>query len=281
MSDMLPTGGPLAAPVTSRKRPAMLRALGDRELPEVVEVAGQSYRLTETFKHDTWAGTGLYAAGSQQIVCKFNREQAILGLPGRWIGRLLGNRERGALRRLAGILGIPREQGPVLVNGQLRPNAVAREFIPGKVLSGERVSDQFLAHLRDLLTEVHARGVAYVDLHKSENVLIGDDDRPYLFDFQISYLLPAGILGRLPPLRWLLTCLQRSDDYHLLKHQLRSRQSATLTNRDIPWWIKLHRLVAVPWRTFRRRLLVALQVRTGKGAVTTEVQPEMAFQPRS
>ena len=106
----------VAAPVAARKRPAVLRALGNRELPEVVEVDGQLHRLVETFKHDTWAATGLYAAGNQQIVCKFNREQSILGLPARWIGRLLGHRERTALRRLAGIEGIPGERGAVSVN---------------------------------------------------------------------------------------------------------------------------------------------------------------------
>ncbi len=268
------------APVAARKRPAVLRALGNRELPEVVEVDGQSYRLAETFKHDTWAATGRYAAGCQQIVCKFNREQPILGLPARWTGRFLGNRERTALQRLAGIQGIPRVLGPVHVNGQCHLNAVAREFIPGKVLSRQHVSRPFLARLRTLLSEIHAHDVAYVDLHKPENVLIGDDGLPYLFDFQISYSLPTGSLGALTPLRWLLTCLQRSDDYHLLKHKMRLGESADVTKKEIPWWIQLHRFVAVPWRQFRRRLLVALQVRTGEGAVTTEVQPEMAFQSR-
>lgn len=267
-------------PVGVRKRPAVLRALGDRDLPEVVEVDGQSYRLAETFKHDTWAATGMYSAGSQRIVCKFNREQSILGLPAGWTGRVLGNRERTALQRLAGIPGIPRVLGSIRVNGQPRPNAVAREFIPGKVLSGQHVSAPFLARLRLLLSEIHARDVAYVDLHKPENVLIGDDGLPYLFDFQISYSLPSGALGAVPPLRWLLTCLQRSDDYHLLKHKMRLGQSAEVSRSDIPWWIQLHRCIAVPWRTFRRRLLVALQVRTGTGSVTSEVQPEMAFQPR-
>jgi hypothetical protein len=270
-----------AVPVVAQRRPAVLRALGDRDLPEVVEVDGQLHRLVETFKHDTWAATGLYVAGNQQLICKFNREHSILGFPGGWIGRFLGNRERTALRLLAGIVGIPRERGPVIVNGQVRPNAVAREFIPGRVISGQDISGPFLNRLGNLLNEVHARHVAYVDLHKTENVLMGDDGLPYLFDFQISYALPTGLLGRLPPLRWLLICLQRSDDYHLLKHKLRLGQSSDVTPRDIPWWIQLHRCIAVPWRSFRRRLLVALQVRTGNGSVTSEAQPEMAFQQRS
>jgi hypothetical protein len=133
--------------------------------------------------------------------------------------------------------------------------------------------------LRQLLQEVHRHNVAYVDLHKAENVLVGADGRPYLFDFQISYALPRGPLRCLPPLRWWLQCLQQSDEYHLLKHELHfgspeARQKIALLR---PWWIRLHRLLAVPFRTLRRKLLVVLGIRSGKGSATTEAQPELAF----
>ena len=38
--------------------------------------------------------------------------------------------------------------------------------------------DEFLPTLRGLLNKLHRRGIAYVDLHKRENIIVGDDGRP-------------------------------------------------------------------------------------------------------
>lgn len=265
-----------------RNRPAIFRALGDAHLPEHVRIAGREFRLVETFKHDSWAATGLYAAceDGTLAICKFNRQQSIAGFPMRWLGRWLGNRERSFLSELAGVEGIPTEFGAVLVDGREQVSVVAREFIPGDILSAAKsLPPDFFVRLRRLLQQVHCRHVAYVDLHKAENVLVGADGRPYLFDFQISYALPRGVLRNLPPLRWWLQCLQRSDEYHLLKHELHfgSADAHQQINQLRPWWIRLHRLFAVPFRTLRRKLLVALKIRSGTGSARTEAQPELAF----
>jgi hypothetical protein len=263
-----------------RQRPAVFRALGNRDLPETVVIQGREFRRLDTFKHDSWAATGLYQAAGQLAICKFNRQQSIGGLPMHWLGRLLGSRERKFLQRLAGIEGIPADLGEVTVAGRVQPSVVAREFIPGEILSAATsLPADFFERLRHLLQAVHRQGVAYVDLHKPENVLVSDEGRPYLFDFQISYALPEGWAGQFPPLRWWLACLQRSDDYHLLKHELHSggAEARERLEQARPWWIKLHRLVAVPFRTCRRNLLVKLGIRTGRGSATTEAQPEVAF----
>jgi hypothetical protein len=47
--------------------------------------------------------------------------------------------------------------------------------------------------------------------------------------------------------------------------------------KRIPWWIRVHRLVARPFRELRRRLLVRLGIRSGKGRVETEVFAEHAL----
>lgn len=258
----------------------MFRALGNRDLPETVVIQGREFHRLDTFKHDSWAATGLYRGAGQLAICKFNRQQSIGGLPMRWLGRLLGSRERKFLQRLAGIEGIPADLGEVTVAGRVQTSVVAREFIPGEILSAAKALPvDFFERLRHLLKAVHRQGVAYVDLHKPENVLVSEDGRPYLFDFQISYAVPRGLVGKLPPLRWWLHCLQRSDDYHLLKHELQSGAGDTRERLEEarPWWIKLHRLVAVPFRTFRRNLLVTLGVRSGHGSARTEAQPEVAF----
>jgi len=270
---------------STRRRPALFQALGRSAPPLEIEIGGVPYRRREVFKHDSWAATALYASGDRLAICKFNREHSVFGLPMGWLGRRLGRREARMLERLAGLPGIPPLLGPVRAEGRARPNACARVFLPGHVLgAGERVNDEFFPRLERLLAEVHRREVAYVDLHKRENILVLADGSPGLIDFQISFALPGGIGRHFPPLRWWLRCLQRSDDYHLLKHRLRCRPDQfpgeapeAYIARHRPWWIRLHRFFGVPLRFLRRRLLVALGIRSGRGSAATETNPEVAF----
>lgn len=270
----------------TRPRPALFQALGHNAPPLEIEIGGAPYRRREVYKHDSWAATALYEGpGGQLAICKFNRQQSVFGIPMGWLGRRLGQREARHLERLAGLPGIPPLLGPVRINGREARHACVRVFLPGHVLgAGEKVNDDFFPRLERLLAEIHRRDMAYVDLHKRENILVLDDGSPGLIDFQISYTLPRGVWGRFPPLRWWLRCLQRSDDYHLLKHRLRCRPDQfpgqdpeAYINRHRPWWIRLHRFFAVPLRFLRRRLLVALGIRSGRGSASTETNPEVAF----
>lgn len=267
--------------VAVRPRPPLFRALGRDEPPTVVEIDGECFRLQEVLKHDSWAASAIYAAGTRRAFCKFNRQQPVLGVPMRWLGHLLASREQAFHDRLIGIEGIPSSLGPVRSAGRMLSHALAREFIDGHALrEGERVDDAFFLRLRFLLVELHRRGVAHVDLHKRENILVGSDGRPYLIDFQISFRQP-----RLPLLRGLvrplLAILQQCDDYHLLKHQLKHRpDQCSFAPEEIarlrPWWIRVHRGLAVPFRTCRRQLLVWLGIRSACGHAHSETFPEVA-----
>ena len=265
-----------------RPRPAVFRALGKSEPPPVVEIRGESFRMVELLKHDSWAATAIYGSDSRKALCKFNRQQAIFVIPMRWLGRLLAARERGFHDRLDGITGITPSLGDVCVAGQPLPHAVARTFIDGHALAeGEWVDDDFFPRFQALLAEVHRRGVAHVDLHKRENILVDSAGRPYLIDFQISFALPAKSRLAATLCGGLLRLLQRCDDYHLLKHQVKHRpEQAGLTLRDIemlrPWWIRLHRRFAVPFRSLRRGLLVRLGIRSTSGHAFSEAFPEIA-----
>ena len=275
---------PHAPPATDdvRPRPAVFRALGRGEPPPVVEIQGESFRIVELLKHDSWAATAIYGSASRQAICKFNRQQAIFIIPMRWLGRLLAAREQGFHDRLDGITGIAPSLGEVCVDGKPLPHAVARTFIDGHALAeGEWVDDEFFPRFQALLAEVHHRGVAHVDLHKRENILVNSAGRPYLIDFQISFALPTK--SRLAAMLCgsLLRLLQRCDDYHLLKHQVKHRpDQAGLTVCDIemlrPWWIRMHRRLAVPFRSFRRGLLVRLGIRATSGHACSEAFPEIA-----
>jgi hypothetical protein len=251
-----------------------------------VEIGGASFRLLEILKHDSWAATAIYTSATGKALCKFNRRQPILSIPMAWLGQRLAARERHFHTRLAGVVGIPAHLGPVSVNGSVLPHAFARQFIEGHVLDRhQRVDDDFFPRFAALLAAVHARDVAHVDLHKRENVLVDLSGRPWLIDFQISFSLPTGPLLA-APLRSLLRILQQCDDYHLLKHHLHHRPDQTgleaeEIDRRRPWWIRLHRRFAVPFRTLRRQLLVCLGIRGRSGQVSTEAFPEVAHRRRA
>lgn len=267
---------------TVRPRPRLFQALGRNQPPDRILIDGEIFRQTTLFKHDSWAATALFAAEGRpdrQLVCKFHRQQAILFLPVRWAGRAMARREARMMRRLADVPYVPRLAGSVRDDhGTPLPHAVARWFIPGHPLTkGENVDNRFFPTFRALLDQIHQRGMAYVDLHKRENVIVGDaDGAPYLVDFQISVALPQR-----GPLGTILRVFQRGDDYHLAKHWAAHRpdQCGFTTadlQRRIPWWIKAHRLIARPFRECRRRLLVALRIRNGRGRVESEFMPEDA-----
>lgn len=273
--DKVGPGSTVAA--IGRPRPPLLRALGRAEPPELVEADGAEFHRVTTFKHDSWAATGLYAAqDGRQIVCKFNRVQPVFGMPMRWLGRMLARRERRMLKRLADEPLVPNPCRRLRVDGRSAPNCVAHDFVEGRPLARRMpLSPDFYSQLQGLLERVHQRGIAYVDLHKRENILVGTDGRPYLIDFQISQSLPQR-----GPLGAVLRVLQRCDDYHLSKHIHRSRrdsgdQPTQGRGTDRPWVIRAHRQIAVPFRTFRRQLLVWLKVRAPGGRAQTEAEPEV------
>lgn len=259
----------------TRKRPSVLHALGQNEPAMLVSVDGKRYNRIDIFKHDSWAATAAYSSSDgQTIVCKFNRQAPIGWIPMRWLGRFLGYRERYFLQALAGVPGIPKVFREVKVNGRKLSNVVAHEFIPGKPLSlASNLRSDFFDNVKLVLAELHKRRIAYCDLHKQENVIVGDDGSPYLIDFQVSIQLPGGRM-----FTKLFSMLRDADLYHVEKHRCLHHQ-VTLSDVDLlrPWWIRLHRQIGVPFRTIRRRFLVHIGVRSGKGCASTEVATEVGL----
>lgn len=267
---------------TVRSRPALFRALGKNDPPPEVVIADRTYRRSDIFKHDSWAATARYRGTDKDIVCKFNRIQPILGLPMSWLGCRLAHREARALHRLDGVKGIPPARGPIFFEGRRLPNAVAHDYVPGHPLgSNEKVNDDFFPTLIRLLQIVHREGMAYVDLHKRENILVGEDGKPYLIDFQVCFGPWGKSIERNPILKTVVRLLQQGDLYHLAKHVKHHRpdQIALLGPEGDrrPWWIKAHRCVGVPLRGLRRSLLVALGVRAKGGMAVSETFAEDAF----
>jgi hypothetical protein len=276
---------PLAASSkpTSRQRPALFRALGTAEPPAEITIDGHHYSRIEIYKHDSWAATALYEGVNGLAIAKFNRQQRIGFIPMRWLGHWLARHERVLLERLQDLPNIPRVLGSVVVDGEVARHAVARGYILGHPMkTNEKLPLTFFEKLRSILKQVHARRIAYMDLHKRENIIVGDDGSPYLIDFQVSYILPSGWWTNLTLLPWMLRLFQKSDRYHCVKHFVRhslegGREGERAVNAARPWWITIHRGIAVPVRWLRRKLLVLLGIRQGKGRVETEVFAEDAL----
>jgi hypothetical protein len=248
-------------PRTEPAAPSWLRALGDQPVPSTLTVAGTCYRLERVFKHDFFAATALYRGEGGKLVLKAGRSASLFGLPLDWIGRWLCAHEMRLYGLVAGIAGVPR------LAGRWGRTGLLHEYVEGRPLSrSERVDDRFFHRLATIVSQMHDRGIAYVDLEKPENIILGVDGHPYLIDFQISWHLPANRGGGTWPARWLLQILQAADRYHLAKHWRRLRPDqlasgeAGVSTRP-PFWIRWHRAVFRPITLLRRQILVWLGAR--------------------
>lgn len=237
-------------------------------MPPRIECAGRHFHHVETFKHDFFAATGLYRdANGRLAILKLGRQTELLGFPMTWAARFLTRREAWFYQRLADCPGVPGFIGTVL-----NDTGFLHDFVPGHPLGrDEQVGDAFFDQLRRLLDTIHERHMAYVDLNKRQNILAGDDGRPYLIDFQISLYVPPDGWGRVPGLRRLLRVFQAGDVYHYAKHKRRLRpdllsESERQRTERLSIWIRLHRAVARPLTNLRRRFLRRLQ-RGGNGSV--------------
>ena len=129
------------------------------------------------------------------------------------VGRLFVGREMRALARLAGLAGVP--AGAFRIDA----HALAYRYVAGIPFTGspdERRTTEFFGAFERLLAEVHARGIVHLDVRNGRNVLVTEDGRAALIDFQ-SHLgtdhLPRALRG------W----LERYDMAGVYKHWERNQ----------------------------------------------------------
>lgn len=226
-------------------------ACGQAGPPEEITCGGKTWRLETLFKHDFFACTARYQCteSNELAVVKIGRVTSFLGIPLRWLGTELSKRELKVLKRIQNI-----EQVPQIIGTFGRTGFLYR-YIEGKSLD-ERptLPDGFFDELMDLIRQIHCCDICYVDMNKRGNILLGDDNRPHLIDFQISKYLPGKMLK---PIR---NSLQKEDIYHLLKHK-RKFSPDLLTDEEkerlakVSWLIRLHRTLTGPLRDLRRAFL--------------------------
>jgi hypothetical protein len=235
-----------------------MRALGRSEPPASFVLEGQTYRHAQTIKHDFFAATAFYRADSGgRAVLKLSRTVDFAGLPLAWLGRWLCRREVRFYTKLADLPNVP------AVLGRVGETGFVHAYVEGRPLSKEHpVPDGFFGQLDVLFEALHQRRLAYVDTNKPQNILLGEDGRPHLIDFQISWDLAE--LGDFFLNRWWLRHLQREDRYHLLKHWRRLRPDELSAeqleaSKRRSGLIRLHRMIFKPYFLIRRRTFARLR----------------------
>ena len=228
--------------------------------------------MEKVLKHDFHAATIVYGRQSEtgsessspkasdtglptRLICKINRRTHFCFIPLSLIGRLMTHNEVYNLRRCEGIHGVPR------VLARIHPNMYVYGYIEGTSL-GEKppLPADFFDNVLAVLRQIHERNLVHFDLHKLGNILIGNDGRPYIIDFQISthigdrFLLSRRLSSRLR------RRLQAYDRYHIYKHK-RRLQPELLTaaeerlSRDDSLPVRVHRAIVKPYRRVRRTCL--------------------------
>ena len=233
------------------------RILRGKWARESFTLGGRTYTLEKVLKHDFFAVTARFRGPDGEAVClKHYHTEPWLGLDLEWAGRLMADREVRHYRLLADLENVPR------LLGRVGKSAFAHSWVEGNDLldQKDRLPDDFFDRLEALLAAVHARGMAYIDMNKPDNVLVGTDGRPVLIDFQISWA-PRRSWGPLGSLkRRLLAMFQESDRYHVRKLKRLYRPDLLTpeeraADKQRPWFLNLHRLIGAPLRDLRRKFL--------------------------
>lgn len=116
------------------------------------------------------------------------------------VGRLLILREAKAYRKLKGIEGVPKFYGTIgglalvveEING-INLEELEKLVLPLKLnpdLQDEKIikaasgfSDDLFTKLKQLIDNVHNKGLIHCDLKRTPNILLGDDGQPYIIDW--------------------------------------------------------------------------------------------------
>ncbi len=202
-----------------------------RSYPIEAIIGGELYRYERVLKDDFFSINLLYRnAGGQGYVLKLSDFRFFLGIVFRPLASLISRHEYRVYQRIADIQGIP-TLGP-----RWGWRGYFHRYIEGQTLHEltpkGNLPDKFFDHLKNVIQQVHARRVFYVDLNKQGNVICANDGRPYLIDFQISLAFPIeeGWWRRVSDR--IFNRLIQEDLYHFYKHK-KAFQPQRMTKEEL------------------------------------------------
>jgi serine/threonine protein kinase len=246
-------------------------ACGDEGLPAHLDCFGRRYGLVKVLKHDFVAGTGLYESADPEggaphrLVCKMNRRTRFCMIPLGLLGRFITRHEVHTLQRCQGMRGVPS------LLARLGSYTYVYPYIEGRSLSdGPVLPAGFFDDLLHVVRQIHGRNLVHFDLNKPGNILLGDDGRAHVVDFQIS----AHIGDRFLLLKRLSAHLRRRlqayDIYHIYKHKRRFQprlltEAEERLSRNHGLLLTLQRALVWPYKRMRRSCLRYLHL---KGILT-------------
>jgi hypothetical protein len=229
-----------------------------RDYPQQVILEGQLFLMEKILKDDFFSVNVLYRSTTTALryVLKLSDFRFIFGALLRPMASLMSWREYWIYQKVADLEGVPR-LGPRFGN-----RGYFHAFAEGKTLfevnDPAEIPPEFFKQLHAILNQVHARRIAYIDLNKLGNVILGNDGLPYLIDYQICLPFPThGWLANV--LNPVFEQLAHEDLYHLYKHKRRFQpelmtedEKAMATKSPLNWWYD--RNIGTPYRKLKRRI---------------------------
>lgn len=233
------------------------RAPMTAKTPQVLSLPEGDYHFVRVLKADLFSSNILYERHGKLSVLKRSRFRVFGGILLWPLAMLASRREYRFYGQAQDLPGVPR-LGP-----RVGRTAFLHEYIPGATLRATpkkgAIGDGFFPQLREIIGALHRRRIFYFDLAKSDNIIVGEDGRPHLIDFQVCVRFPPAdtLLGRL--LNPLFELCRQEDLYHYCKlkrkwrgDQLTGEESARArrTTFGAFWW----RWMSRPYLAVKRKI---------------------------
>ena len=204
---------------------------GRESYPQEVLIDGDLYRYERLLKDDFFSINLLYRhVEGEGYVLKLSDFRFVGGWIFRPLACLISRHEYRVYQRVADIQGVP------TLGSRWGWRGYFHRYIEGKTLheitpQGD-LPERFFDELKDVITQVHAKKVFYVDLNKQGNVICSSEGHPYLIDFHISLAFPRERGWRERLTHWIFKRLIQEDLYHLYKHK-KAFQPQQMTEEEL------------------------------------------------
>ncbi len=145
-----------------------------------------------------------------------------------WFHCMLLRREAHAYQSLRDVAGVPHS------SGMLDEQHLLLEYIDGESLKDERAALQdpeiFYARLRQIISDIHAAGVAHGDLKRKENILVTRNNEPVVIDFGTAVTRHGNLFDQL-----LFPLVCRFDNNAWIKAKY-GRDYTAIAPEDLDWY---------------------------------------------